>query len=136
MSSYEKWGNNKLLTLFLKVLLIPIPVRFISIYRLCVHKSFRGFIHRGRRTPQNLWNKYVRLLTTCETTATRCTAIRESCPDVIVIHATTLLVRASSDYWLDKHVTITPCCAFVNKYRVIKNKCRGFNNLSYTVHLR
>jgi hypothetical protein len=22
------------------------------------------------------------------------------------------------------------------KYRVIKNDCRGFNNLSYTIHLR
>ena len=25
---------------------------------------------------------------------------------------------------------------FVYKYRVIQNDCQGFNNLSYTIHLR
>jgi len=53
-------------------------------------------------------------LTTRETTATRWATITASCPDVIVIHARALLVLASSDYWLDKHVTATPCWAFVD----------------------
>jgi len=34
---------------------------------------------------------------------------------------------------------LTGCKPFVDidrKYRVIENDCRGFNNLSYTIHLR
>jgi len=28
------------------------------------------------------------------------------------------------------------CCHHLSLYRVIQNDCRGFNNLSYTIHLR
>jgi len=36
-----------------------------------------------------------------------------------------------------KHIkTLCKLSARVYMYRVIRNDCRGFNNLSYTIHLR
>jgi hypothetical protein len=35
-----------------------------------------------------------------------------------------------------QNAELSVTCEFYLKYRVIKNDCRGFNNLSYTIHLR
>ena len=38
--------------------------------------------------------------------------------------------RLGIKLWLD-----VPCDNALKKYRVIQNDCRGFNNMSYTIHL-
>jgi hypothetical protein len=51
-----------------------------------MHKDFSLFIDGGRRTPQTLWNKFFRFLTTHEIRTTRRENVTESCPDVTVVH--------------------------------------------------
>jgi hypothetical protein len=38
--------------------------------------------------------------------------------------------------FINKRYRIYVCYTNITIYRVIRNDCRGFNNLSYTIHLR
>jgi hypothetical protein len=47
-----------------------------------------------------------------------------------------LLSRRDLNVETESEVITEQDQAIYTKYRVIKNDCRGFNNLSYTIHLR
>jgi len=71
-----------------------------------------------------LFKMFVGVLTTCHTQYTR-----DSNICFILFNGTTLHVFVT-------YLRVALCLYSLWFYRVIKNVCRGFNNLSHTIHLR
>jgi len=52
---------------------------------------------------------------------------------------TVVTVVPATGFFFNFHAHVTQISSFllrIIEYRVIQNVCRGFNNLSYTIHLR